>query len=229
MKVRTLHSWDIDYGDAVELQNQLRQQVVTEGKLQNYRLVAGADVSYSKPTNWVYAGVIVYDLKLKEPVEAATASGKSPYPYIPGLLSFREAPILLQAFRKIRTVPDVVIFDGQGIAHPRRIGLASHVGLWLDLPSVGCAKSVLVGEYEEPEHEKGAATPLVHDGEVVGMAVRTRPRVKPVYVSVGHKLDLATAVDVVLASCTHFRLPEPTRLAHLLVNRMREQEEKGRA
>lgn len=225
MEVHELHPWDVDYSQAVEIQNELRRRISTEGGPKQVRWVAGADVSFSKTTNRVYAAVVVFDLEAKQAVEVRTACGRSPFPYIPGLLSFREAPILLRAFRTLSKVPDAVIFDGQGLAHPRRFGLASHVGLLLDLPSIGCAKSRLVGTYEEPSDERGATAPLLDKGELVGMVVRTRTGVKPVFVSVGHKISLTKAVEIVLQCCTHFRIPEPTRLAHLLTNRLREEHE----
>ena len=227
MQVLDLHPWDVDYHQAVSIQNELRGRVQLQGEPGTIRRVAGADVSFSKATNRVYAAVVLYDLERKEAVEVATASGRSTFPYIPGLLSFREAPILLRAFQNLRTEPDVVILDGQGIAHPRRFGLASHIGLLLDLPSIGCAKTKLVGEYQEPEPERGSASPLLHHGEEIGLVLRTKKGVKPVFVSVGHKISLKRAADVVLACCTHFRLPEPTRLAHLLTNRLRTQQEKS--
>jgi deoxyribonuclease V len=141
------------------------------------------------------------------------------FPYVPGLLSFREAPAILAVLRRLRCEPDVFLFDGQGYAHPRRFGLACHVGMLIDRPSLGCAKSVLVGTFRMPGAARGARAPLEHNGECVGMAVRTRDGVKPVYVSVGHRLSLEAAVEITLTACAGFRLPEPTRLADKLVAR----------
>jgi deoxyribonuclease V len=148
-------------------------------------------------------------------VEIRTVEGPLTWPYVPGFLSFREAPLVLDALSMLRTEPDMVMVDGQGIAHPRRLGLASHVGLFIDVPTIGCAKSLLCGEYGELGQEKGQSAELVHRDEVIGAVVRTRSGVKPVFVSVGHKFNLAGAVEWVLHCCFGYRLPEPTRLAHL--------------
>lgn len=225
MKVRAIHRWDVSYRRAAELQAELAPKVVRRGGPRRPRLVAGADISYAKGSDRFFAVVLVLDGATMEVVEEARASGPSSFPYIPGLLSFREAPLLLQAFRRLRRAPDVVLFDGQGIAHPRRFGLASHVGLVLDLPSIGCAKSVLVGAYDEPGPERGSHADLVHNGETIGCALRTRDRVKPVFVSVGHRVSLAAARRLVLECSRGYRLPEPTRLAHLAVNRFRRETE----
>ena len=156
-----------------------------------------------------------------EVVERVGVVERVTFPYVPGLLSFRECPPVLAAFEKLKTVPDVVMCDGQGIAHPRRIGIASHLGLWLALPTIGCAKSLLCGTYEEPGPERGARSPLIDKGEVIGAVVRSRARVKPLYVSPGHLCDLESAVNVVLACSVKYRLPVPARLAHETVNDLR--------
>jgi len=181
-------------------------------------LVAGADVSYSRTTDRYFAAVIVMRYPDMEVVEESTASGSSSFPYIPGLLTFREGPITLEAFRKLKHKPDVLIFDGQGVAHPRGFGIASHMGVLLGIPSVGCAKSVLVGDYKEPAKRRGSSSPLVYKGAEVGRALRTRDGVKPVYVSAGHMVDLSFACELVLKCSKGYRLPEPTRKAHILVN-----------
>ncbi len=168
-----------------------------------------------------YATVAVLSFPELEVVEVEGEARPLEFPYIPGLLAFREIPSVAAALRKVETPLDVVIFDAQGIAHPRRLGLASNLGLYLDVPSVGCAKSRLVGTYEEPGPRRGESSPLVDRGEVVGKVVRTRDRVSPVFVSVGNKIDLESAVDLVLACCTRYRLPEPTRQAHNAANRLR--------
>lgn len=227
MRVTPIHRWDLSYRRAAAVQEELAPRVLRRGGPRRFRLVAGADISYEKKDDRFFAAVLVLDGATMEVIEEARSSGPSAFPYIPGLLSFREAPLLLRAFRKIRNVPDLVLFDGQGIAHPRRLGLASHLGLILDLPSVGCAKSVLVGEHHEPGRMRGAHAPMVHDGEVVGSALRTKNGVKPVYVSIGHKIGLAAARRAVLASGRGYRLPEPTRLAHLAVGRFRREEGRG--
>jgi deoxyribonuclease V len=189
--------------------------VVRTGRVEP-RLVAGADVS-EKDGSARAAIVVVRDL---EPVEEATAEQPVRFPYVPGLLSFREIPPLLAAWRKLRTRPDVVIVDGQGYAHPRRFGLACHLGVLLGLPTLGCAKSRLIGEFEEPGPQRGSWTPLRDRGETIGAALRTQDRTNVVYVSIGHRITLAGSIRVVLACAPRYRLPEPQRLADQL-SRMR--------
>jgi deoxyribonuclease V len=189
------------------------------------RLVAGADLSMSRGSDVGYAGVVVVDVETMRTVEEATAVVRLGFPYVPGLLSFRELPAVLAAWARLTTRPDAVVFDGVGYAHPRRFGIACHGGVLLDLPSVGCAKSILVGAHDAPGRARGSTAPLVHRGEVVGAALRTRDGVRPVYVSIGHRVDLAAAVALVLRLATGFREPETTRRAHALVNRMRKSAE----
>jgi deoxyribonuclease V len=191
------------------------------------RHVAGADVSTQGDR--AYATVAVLDFPGLSVVEVQGFEASLSFPYVPGLLAFREIPSVVGALRKVETPVDAVIFDAQGLAHPRRMGLASHLGLFLDVPSVGCAKSRLVGRHEEVGEEKGSGADLVDRGEVVGKVVRTRGRVSPVYVSVGNGIDLGSAVELVLACCTRYRLPEPTRQAHNAANRLRRGEEPGEA
>jgi deoxyribonuclease V len=221
MNIQPLHRWDLDPTEAVALQRELAGRVETHTPLVPCKLVAGADVSYNRFSPIFYAAVVVLRTDDWTVVEEQGAVRESPFPYIPGLLSFREAPVLLEAFAKLETVPDAVMCDGQGIAHPRRLGLASHVGLWLDLPCVGCAKSLLTGKYKEPGKKASSLAPLVDRGEVVGDVVRTKDNVKPLFVSAGHKIDLPSAVRLVLEACQGYRLPEPTRQAHLHVNALR--------
>jgi deoxyribonuclease V len=197
--------------DAVGIQKRLRDRVVRTGSV-TPRVVAGADVSYKDDV----ARAVVVIMKDLELFEKVVVDEEVPFPYIPGLLSFREIPPLLSAWRKIRTTPDVVIVDGQGIAHPRRFGVASHLGLVLDLPTVGCAKSLLCGDYEEPSAKRGSWSPLVHREETVGAALRTRDGCNVVYVSTGHRISLESAISVVLACAPRYRLPEPQRLADRL-------------
>lgn len=187
----------------------------------NARLFGGADVAFSKDGAQVVAGVLVWDAQRDEIVEQRVARVACPLPYIPGLLSFRETPGILAALRKLSTQPDVMLCDAQGIAHPRRLGLASHLGLWINIPTVGCAKSRLCGEHEDPGTAKGSQTPLMYHNERVGTVLRTRENVKPLFVSPGHLCDHATAVRLTLAAVTRYRLPEPTRLADKLVSRER--------
>lgn len=221
------HSWDLTPTEAVALQRQLAGQVDTLTPLPRWNLVAGADVSYNRFSPDFYAVVVVLKADTLEVVETAKAFRQTPFPYVPGLLSFREAPVVLDAFSRLKTRPDVLMVDGQGVAHPRRFGIASHLGLWLDLPTIGCAKSLLCGTVGKLAKRQAALAPIKDHEEMVGYAVRTRNGVKPVYVSVGHKIDLPSAVRVVLASGSGFRIPEPTRRAHQFVNDLRREGRKG--
>jgi deoxyribonuclease V len=221
MRIEPRHSWDLDAAEASALQRELAGEVDVSTPLGDWSLVAAADVSYEIGGDTLFAAVVVVSMPDFGVVERVGVSAPARFPYVPGLLSFREAPPVLEAFERLKTRPDVVLCDGQGIAHPRRLGLACHLGLWLGLPTIGCAKSRLVGRYDEPGPERGARTPLVDRGEVVGAVVRTRARVKPLYVSPGHLCDLEGAVSVVLATATKFRLPAPARMAHDHVNAMR--------
>lgn len=221
-----LHDWHLTPLEAVELQRTLAGQVVVEGCLpEQPELIAGADVSYRWHGEQFYAAVVVLRLPDLQLVAEASASERVTFPYIPGLLSFRELPVLLQAFRKLSVCPDLVLVDGQGIAHPRRLGLASHLGLWLDLPTIGCAKSHLCGKYCPPGDQRGQQSPLCDREEQIGVVVTTRDRVKPMFISPGHKVDVARAVELALACGSKYRLPEPTRQAHLLSNRLRQEAE----
>ena len=221
MQITPLHRWDLTPAEAVALQRELAKRVDVRTPLPSFDLVAGADISYNKYDPLFFASVIVYRVSDRTIVETQDVSRLSTFPYLPGLLSFREAPALLDAFAKLQTRPDVIMIDGQGIAHPRRLGIASHLGLWLDWPCIGCAKSLLAGKYKPPDPAAGSLSPLMIGDEQVGYVVRTKNKVKPVFISAGHKIDLASAVNVVSATVRGYRIPEPTRLAHLRVNALR--------
>jgi deoxyribonuclease V len=227
VKFRILHSWDVRPVDAVALQRRLAEQIDTRTPLTRCNLIAGADVSYDRFSPRIYGGVVVLRMDDLSVVETQGVVRDASFPYVPGLLTFRETPVLLKAFAKLQKVPDVVVLDGHGLAHPRRMGYACHTGLWLDCPTVGCAKSKLVGEYKEPAQRPGSVAPLKFEGDIIGYVVRTKKRTKPVFVSVGHKIDLRSAVDLVLATCKNYRIPEPTRQARLLVNALRRGEVRG--
>ena len=228
MQMKTLHRWDLSYSQARDLQVDLAQKVQFTPIKKNPRMIAGLDCAFSKDGQRILAAVVVLRLPEFELVETVSAVRDMSFPYIPGLLSFREAPVCLDAAEKMRTNPDVFIIDGQGIAHPRRLGLAAHLGLFFNKPTVGCAKSRLTGVYQEPPSEKGAYS-LLRDkrskqqkpSEVIGAVVRTRANVKPVFVSVGHKCLLDDAIKITLACAIKYRLPEPTRLAHQKVSKLR--------
>lgn len=210
-----MHSWDVPPDEAVELQRRLRSRVQKTNGFDpaQVKRIAGVDASYREGGR---AAIVVLSFPELEVLEQVTAARDTVFPYVPGLLSFREGPVVLDAFEKLRTRPDLLMFDGQGYAHPRRFGLASHLGVYLDMPSIGCAKSRLTGSFEEPGPKQGDRSPLVNRGEVIGMVVRTKPRTTPLFVSIGHKIDLETAVDVVLRCVRGYRIPEPTRLADRL-------------
>jgi deoxyribonuclease V len=222
MRSRRLHTWDVTPAEAVRLQGTLRRGVVSRDEVpREVRKVAAMDVSYDRRSPWIYAAVVVLRVPTFEVADQAVVRSRARFPYVPGLLSFREAPAGLQGWARLRTRPDCLLCDGHGYAHPRRFGLACHVGLLVDLPTIGCAKSVLVGDYREPGQRRGSLSDLVHEGEIVGAAVRTREATSPVFVSAGHRVSLATAVATVLSCSPRYRIPEPIRQAHALVNRMR--------
>lgn len=201
-------------------QTRLRSRVRARGGPRRVSLVAGADLAYRGDGSRAWAAVVLWSPLDGTIAETATASGRPPFPYVPGYLSFREGPLLLRAFRRLKQRPDLVLFDGQGIAHPRGLGLASHLGVLLDLPSVGCAKSRLVGEHADPGPRRGDWTPLVFQGRRVGAVLRTRAGVKPLWVSPGHGIGIRQAVKWVLVCC-RTRVPEPIRLAEQVANRLK--------
>jgi deoxyribonuclease V len=221
MKIQPLHSWDLTPTEAVALQRQLASRVDARTPLTRCELIAGADVSYSRFSKILFAGVVVLRMPDLTIVERQGISFETRFPYIPGLLSFRETPALLEAFARVRSEPDVIMLDGHGLAHPRRFGYACHAGLWLDRPCLGCAKSKLIGDYKDPRRKAGSVAPLRDHGETIGQVLRTRDAIKPVFVSVGHKIDLRSAAELVLVACRGYRIPEPTRQAHLFVNALR--------
>jgi deoxyribonuclease V len=212
-----LHTWRLSPRQAIAVQRQLAARVVVAPPGRELRRVAGLDAAFSADGRHCLAVAVVWDRSERRAVEVASASRPVCFPYVPGLLSFREAPALLAALRKLRQPPDVLLCDGQGLAHPRRFGIACHLGVLCDLPAVGCAKSRLIGEHAGPPVYAGGTTALTVKGEVLGAVVRTRAGTRPVFVSVGHKLDLPSAVKLVLSCVRNSRVPEPTRLADRLV------------
>jgi deoxyribonuclease V len=205
---------------ALRMQGRLRRRVRTRGGPRRVRLVAGADLAYRGDGSRAWAAVVLWSPRDGAVVETATACGHASFPYVPGYLSFREGPLLLRAFKRLQRKPDLVLFDGQGIAHPRGLGLASHLGVLLDLPSVGCAKSRLVGEHGLPGPRRGAFAPLLLEGRRVGAVLRTRDGVAPLWISPGHRIGIRQAVRWVLACC-RTRVPEPIRLAEQVANRLK--------
>jgi deoxyribonuclease V len=218
MSEAALHDWNVSMEEAVAIQQRLRHLVQRSPTLalDAVRTVAGIDVSYKDVSR---AAAVVLALPSLEVIEQAEAIRETTFPYVPGLLSFREVPAVLDVLTKLTVLPDVLMCDGQGYAHPRRLGLASHLGVYLGRPAVGCAKSRLIGRYEVPGPNIGDRSPLVDRGEVIGAVLRTKPGTNPLFVSVGHLLDLDTAVELVLRCLCGYRLPEPTRLADKLTKR----------
>jgi len=214
MNLSISHQWDLSPGEAKTLQSQLAGRVIAETTFDpsGVRTVAGVDVSFRKGV--ARAAVVILRLADLEPVDCAVGEALVTFPYIPGLLTFREGPSVLKALEQLRIWPDLLVFDGQGIAHPRRIGLAAHMGVILDRPSIGCAKSRLTGTHADPGDDVGDWEPLADEGEIIGAVVRSRAGVKPLYVSIGHRVDLPTAIDLVLQCTRGYRLPETTRYAH---------------
>ncbi len=215
VKVKSLHSWQVSTAQASEIQQRLAAQVSKRSEVATPRFIAGVDISAGKKDGMATGAVVVLQYPELRVVEIKIAQGRLDFPYIPGLLSFRESPLTLAACQKLTITPDLILVDGQGIAHPRRLGLASHLGLFLNTPTIGCAKSILCGNHEAPRIEPGSYAEIADRGETIGAALRTKLEVKPVYVSIGHKVDLQTAIYWVLKCCRGYRLPEPTRLAHL--------------
>lgn len=224
MQFGTLHGWDLSCKEAIALQKRLAGHISLQDALSSCpETVAGVDVSYQRHSEQFFAAVAVLRLADLTIVEEVTVCRRTTFPYVPGLLSFRELPVILDAFRRLQQVPDVVLVDGQGIAHPRRLGVASHLGLWLDLPTIGCAKSRLCGEHGIVGRVRGDRVPLLLDEQEIGAVLTTRSGVKPLYISPGHRISINRAVNLILRCGGRYRLPEPTRLAHHLANRARQQ------
>jgi len=221
MRIKQLHSWDVSASDAIKIQKKLGQKLNLRPLAKKVKTVAGADVSSSKRSDRIWAGVVVFKYPELIKLEEKWVQGNTQFPYIPGLLSFREVPLLLETIEQLETNPDIILCDGQGIAHPRGLGLASHLGLLLNLPTIGCAKSRLIGEFSAVGLDKGDYAKLHYKGGVIGAVLRTRKGVKPLFISPGNKINLEDSLKMVLGCSIRYRMPEPTRQAHLLVNRVR--------
>jgi deoxyribonuclease V len=219
--VQTLHTWDLTAAKAIQLQGDLARQINLKPLGPKPRFVAGLDCSLDKRKGEIYAAAVVFSFPELELIETAWAQLPLHFPYVPGLLSFREAPVCLEAAAKLKTTPNLWLIDGQGIAHPRRLGLASHLGLFLSTPTIGCAKSRLTGTYDEPKPEKGSFEWLYARDEKIGAVVRTRTNVKPLFISPGHMCSFDDAIEYTLACTTQYRLPEPTRCAHQTVAKVK--------
>jgi len=215
MRINSLHSWQVSTAEALDLQLRLASQVHRSNEVASPRFIAGVDISVERAQGMATGAVVVLNYPELRVVETKVVNGNVAFPYVPGLLSFREAPLTLAACERLSVTPDLILVDGQGIAHPRRMGLASHLGLFLDTPTIGCAKSRLCGSHQTPGWKPGSYAELVDGEETIGAALRTKLGTKPIYVSIGHKVDLETAIYWVTQCCRGYRIPEPTRLAHL--------------
>jgi len=219
LKYLNLHSWEVSPQEAIKIQKDLQSNISLKKSFSKIDKIAGADVSYYK--NKVIAGIVILKFPQLEIIEKKSSVSSVNFPYIPGLLTFREGPSLLAALKKIKNEPDVILFDGQGIAHPRKMGIATHLGLFLDKPTIGCAKSRLSGEYTSVGEEKGDYALLKEGEEVLGAVLRTKRKVKPIFVSPGYKIDLPNSIEIVLKCIIKYRLPLPVREAHIFVNQIR--------
>lgn len=219
MQIKPLHDWNLTPAQAIQLQKQLAFEVVAEDKFDApVKTVAGIDLGYDAKNDTSRAVVVVLSFPELELLETAEALLPIQFPYVPGLLSFRETPVAIKVLEKLTLTPDLILCDGQGLAHPRRFGIACHIGLIADVPTIGAAKSVLVGSFENLGEIRGSVAPLIHRNEQVGVALRTKDKVQPLYISVGHKIGLETATEIVLQCAPKYRLPETTRLADKLAS-----------
>jgi deoxyribonuclease V len=218
---KTQHSWNVSAQEAIKIQKRLKREIDLSDALERLRLIAGVDVAVSQADSKVFAAAVVLEFGSLSVVSKAFCVARSSFPYVPGLLSFREGPAALKVLQSLKPPPDLVMFDGQGVAHPRRMGIATHLGVLLDIPTIGCAKSRLAGEYVDPGMAKGERSDLTDQGERIGVVLRTRDNVRPVFVSPGHKVGFEAAAQAVLACCKSFRLPEPIRQAHLEAGKLK--------
>ncbi len=219
MRFRQLHPWDLTPREAIALQKKLSSRVILWDDFGEIRTVAGADVAVDGHTG--YAGIVVFEFPSLHQNTRVSAQSPLTFPDVPGLLSFREGPILLKAFEKLQKLPDLILFDGQGFAHPRRFGIASHMGVLLNRPAIGCAKSRLYGEYREPARKRGSWSPLTDQEDTIGAVLRTRDGVNPIFVSIGHRVSLKSAIEIVLQCYDGVRIPKPTREADLYVKHLK--------
>jgi deoxyribonuclease V len=223
MQILDLHPWDVSLSHAREIQNNLKNKIHLDNsfKIKNIKRIAAADISFFPKGKYLFASMVICYFPTLSIIGAYHYKAQIGFPYVPGYLSFREAPVLLNLIKSVDEPFDLLLCDGQGIAHPRGLGLASHLGLFLDLPTIGCAKTLLVGKYKEPDLQKGCYSTLIYQNKTIGTVLRTRAGVKPVFISPGHKISIKKAHQVVLTCCPFYRIPEPLRLAHFEVKRLR--------
>lgn len=219
IQIARLHDWNVTPSAAIEIQKTLAGKVIRHDALDDVQYVAGIDVGFEDNGNVTRAAVCVLELDTLSPIEETIAKRPTQFPYVPGLLSFREIPAILTALEKIRNIPQILMCDGQGYAHPRRLGIASHLGVLTNLPSIGVGKSRLIGSHQPVANERGSWTPLMHNEETIGAVLRTRVNVNPLYISAGHRISLSSAIEYVMRCVTRYKLPEPTRLADRLASK----------
>ncbi len=219
MKIQHEHPWDLSPSQAIALQQRLQQHIETTDRFSHIELVAGIDVGFEDSGRTTRAAIVILRFPSLEPIEHVLCRRPTSFPYVPGLLSFREIPAVIEAMKDLKQQPDLLLCDGQGIAHPRRFGVACHLGLLTDIPSIGVAKSRLIGTHSDIPEEKGAWVPLMHASECIGAVLRSRSGVKPLYISSGHRVSLETSIQIVLACTNRYRLPETTRAAHRLASK----------
>lgn len=225
IKPQFVHERDLSEAKAVELQKKLASKVVTHDyNLNCVKYVAGVDVAYDEKSNKQFAAAVVLDANTLNLIDSSIAQGDVKFPYIPGLFSFREMPTIAKALKKLQKIPGLIVCDGQGIAHPRRFGLACHLGVMFNIPTIGCGKTRLIGDANEPGPNRGDIEPLMENGEVVGSVLRTQDNIKPLFVSVGHRISLETACEWIIKLTPKFRLPETTRQADQLVKRLKKRD-----
>jgi deoxyribonuclease V len=219
---KTLHEWPNNPNDAIEIQKIFRPRLIAESRFEKVEYITAVDTAFNERINILYAAAVTVKYPEMTRVEHAVVSAKAQFPYIPALLSFREGPIILDALRRLARIPDIIIFAGHGIAHPRSFGIASHLGLWVDIPSIGCARKKLIGDYRDPGLEKGAQSPLYVFNSEAGLVYRSKDNVKPIFISPGYKCSLSDARDIVINCLGEYRLPEPLRRAHLLAGKIKQ-------
>ena len=219
MQLHNLHSWDLEPKEAVKCQNLLSKKILFTPTFKRIAIIAGVDASYRN--GFVIGGITILKYPELTILSQEYAIKEIHFPYISGLLTFREGPVLVDLLSKIKLNPDIILFDGQGIAHPRKMGIATHMGLFLDMPTIGCAKSRLVGKYTEPGTRKGCYSLLFHKGEIIGAVVRTRDKTKPLFISPGNHMNLEKAIEITLSCTPKYRIPEPIRQTHLFVNKIK--------
>ena len=219
MQVQILHRWEIQPKEAIRCQERLSKNILLSPTFKNIKLIAGVDASYQKAL--IIGGIVILTYPKLTILDYDYAVREVNFPYIPGLLTFREGPVLVELFQKIKWNPDIIFFDGQGIAHPKRMGIATHMGLLLNQPTIGCAKSHLIGSYQSPGKQKGSYSLLLQKGSIIGAVLRTKNNVKPIFVSPGNGINLEKAIEITLSCITNYRIPEPIRQAHLLVQKIK--------